>query len=240
MQALEWIPKVIDSERTLYEQNAKKYFKDFYITERAEQGTMIRAKERKEYFPVYYVVPEKGNEAAIGFDLASNTTRKATLIQAITQRQTLATAKITLVQEKSQQSGFLVFLPLYDERNELLGFILGVFRVTDILTAALDSRSKNDIAIMVEDLSAEKNKQLLFMPKNKLNAKSSLKYQTKFEIAGRTWQVTNTPSSGYYLITLIWKDYLILSTIFCLTFISLRYLQLGSKIKEKTNTINSC
>ena len=47
-------------------------FPDFQFTERIAQGKMKRAERRKEYFPVYFVEPYKGNEMALGFDLASN------------------------------------------------------------------------------------------------------------------------------------------------------------------------
>ncbi len=79
MQALEWIPRVIHSERAAYESKQRQEFPEFEITERKEQGHMVTAEEREEYFPVYYVEPLIGNEAAFGFDLSSNFTRRKAL-----------------------------------------------------------------------------------------------------------------------------------------------------------------
>src|SRR5208337_3753659 len=77
IQALEWIPRIRNSEREEYEKAAKREgYSGFHITERAAQGKMTRAGQREEYFPVYFVEPYKGNEIALGFDLASNPTRK--------------------------------------------------------------------------------------------------------------------------------------------------------------------
>ena len=64
---------------------------------------MAPAGIREEYFPVYYVEPRRGNEAAIGYDLASNPTRKQALDQARDSGEMTATGRITLVQETGLQ-----------------------------------------------------------------------------------------------------------------------------------------
>jgi len=80
IQALEWIPRVPDSRREAYETAARREGSPvFQFTERIAQGKMKRAEKRKEYFPVYFVEPYKGNEVALGFDLASNPTRREAL-----------------------------------------------------------------------------------------------------------------------------------------------------------------
>ncbi len=76
VQALEWIPRVPDAKRATYEMAAQRDgLPNFQITVQKAQGDMVKAEQRKEYFPVYFVEPLKGNEAAVGFDLASNPTR---------------------------------------------------------------------------------------------------------------------------------------------------------------------
>ncbi len=78
-----------------------------------------------------------GNEAAFGFDLASNQSRLETLKLSRDTGTLLATASITLVQETSNQKGFLTFLPIYHSlpntvakrRANIIGFILGVYRI---------------------------------------------------------------------------------------------------------------
>ena len=60
---------------------------------------MVRAAERDEYFPVYFVEPSKGNEIALGFDLASNAIRKDALEKSRDTGEMVATGRITLVQE---------------------------------------------------------------------------------------------------------------------------------------------
>jgi CHASE1-domain containing sensor protein len=76
IQALEWIPRIPNNQREAYEKAAKQDgFLHFQITDRKTQGEMVRAPQRNEYFPVYFVEPYKGNEIALGFDLGSDQTR---------------------------------------------------------------------------------------------------------------------------------------------------------------------
>lgn len=74
---------------------------------------MGRAAQRAEYFPVYYVEPLTGNEAAVGFDLASNSTRLEALEISRDTGKMVSTGRITLVQETHQQYGFLILRPVY-------------------------------------------------------------------------------------------------------------------------------
>ena len=62
IQALEWIPRVPNEEKGRYISQARDKYPAFNITERQAQGVMIPARERSEYFPVYYVEPYEGNE----------------------------------------------------------------------------------------------------------------------------------------------------------------------------------
>ncbi|MGB8724773.1 MAG: CHASE domain-containing protein [Terriglobales bacterium] len=135
VQALEWIPLVTDNTRSMYEKAAKRDFPGFQITERKGQGPMVRAGPRPEYFPVYFVEPYATNEAALGFDLASNPARREALTRARDTGDIVATARVVLVQEKIGQYGFLLFDPLYrkgaslntpeQKRANLVGFVLG-------------------------------------------------------------------------------------------------------------------
>ena len=109
IQALEWIPKITNSERASYEQAAQDDgLTGFRITERNSDGSLQTASQRNEYFPVFYVEPMAGNEAAIGYDLASNDQRREALSTACDNAIMVATSPITLVQEKGSQKGFLL------------------------------------------------------------------------------------------------------------------------------------
>ena len=72
IQALEWVTLVDNSERDDFETEQRSELPTFAIRERNEDGKMVRANDRANFFPVTYVEPLAGNAAAVGFDLASN------------------------------------------------------------------------------------------------------------------------------------------------------------------------
>lgn len=164
IQAIEWIPRVPESRRAEFEQAAREDgFVDFEISERGEGGQMGSAAARSEYFPVYYVEPYAGNEAALGFDPGSNPTRLEALEAARDLDQSTATGRINLVQETSPSFGFLIFHPIYAagdrdtvaaRRQAFEGFALGVFRIGDFVEESLSYVDPRGIDFYVYDRSA--------------------------------------------------------------------------------------
>ena len=213
IQAMEWIPRVKFAEREKYEQMAvKDGFTGFSIREREKQGSMVAAENRPEYFPVYFVEPLAGNKAAVGFDLASSATRLATLESSRDTGKMLATARITLVQEKEKQRGFLVFAPVYDtnpstvtqRRDSLQGFGLGVFRIGDIFEKSIENiQRKLNIKMILFDDSAPKESQLLYTHPFEPDSEGleDVNYRkTLHDIAGRQWSILAVPGKEYYAV----------------------------------------
>ncbi len=141
-------------------------FGSFQITERLPQGQLARAGDREEYFPVFFVEPLKGNEKALGFDLASDPVRNEALKRAAATGSLVATSRVKLVQETGDQYGFLVFRPVYrggvqpssvqDRRARLMGFALAVFRVGDIVEkAGAIANAASGLHVAIFDLDAE-------------------------------------------------------------------------------------
>jgi len=111
VRALAWVPRVPRAQRA--EQAARLAgFPQFRITQRGAHGAAVAA-DRDEYFPVCFMEPYRGNEAALGFDLCSEPTRRQALEQSGRTGAMRATGRITLAQETGRQQGVLVFLPVY-------------------------------------------------------------------------------------------------------------------------------
>lgn len=154
IQALEWAPYVTAEQRQSFEADGQAFWDNFQITERDGSGRLIAAGSRSSYVPVTYVEPLVGNEVAVGFDLASDPTRRQALEKADRQGMALASGRIVLVQESEDQYGFLVFLPVRDPDAGLQGYLLGVFRVGDVVAEAVKGLDP-DIDFQVYDDSAE-------------------------------------------------------------------------------------
>ena len=241
-QALEWIPRVRQAQRQEIEEAARLWnfeepaqregFARFTIKERHAQGHMIRAGEREEYYPVYYVEPHRGNETAVGFDLASDRTRLEALTQSRDTGKTLATARMTLVQETRGQYGFLVFLPVYargapadsleSRRANLRGFVLGVFRVGDILKKALSYLEPQEIDLHVFDQSAPEEEGFLCSYSSETREVynrpirppayllAEIHHTAALNVAGRQWQIVCTPTSQFMVAGRTWYPWGIL------------------------------
>jgi CHASE1-domain containing sensor protein len=216
IQALEWIPRVTESQRSVFVESARKNgLTNFQLTERNKQGRMVRALRREEYFPVYFIEPRKGNEKAIGFDLGSNTARLDALNRSRDTGRMIATGRITLVQETEKEFGFLVFSPVYEnkmvpgskqsKREMLIGFIVGVFRIGDMIKEALEHIEMYDFEIHVFDLSAPKGQRALFVPKGdekemeqeKPTHVHDVTFTETLEIAGRKWEIFIASKTEY-------------------------------------------
>ncbi len=232
IQALEWIPRVTDAQRHAYEEAARKDgFPDFRITDRLSQGKMIRSPRLKEYYPVYFVEPYKGNEAALGFDLASNPARKKALERSRDTGETLSTGRVVLVQ--NGKIGFLVFDPVYrhgspgttvqSRRKYLEGFTLGVFRVGDLVERAFSYIKPEGIYTYVYDKSAPVDESFLYFHpprtgrtnaeppgRESIDAKKNILFEKTLKVAGREWLIQCLPSSEYIAERKTWEPWGIL------------------------------
>jgi signal transduction histidine kinase/ActR/RegA family two-component response regulator len=143
LQALSWNPVVPASDRASMEAGAMTDgVSGFEFRESSTTGGLVRAKNRPEYVPVYFIEPAEGNAAALGYDLASDSCRRAALEQARDTGQPAATGPIRLTQDRGKKAGFLVLLPIYRHtteradlaarRRDLSGFAVAVFRMNNL------------------------------------------------------------------------------------------------------------
>ncbi|MCH8998135.1 MAG: CHASE domain-containing protein [Proteobacteria bacterium] len=245
VQALEWIPRVADSDRASLEETARRDgFAGFRFAERHAQGQMVPAGKREVYFPVYYVEPYAGNTAALGFDLGSNPARLEALSRARDSGKMVATSRITLVQETGDQYGFLMFLPVYrkgaptdtieERRRNLDGFVLGVFRISDLVNAAIHDGSiqESSVRLQVFDKSAADGSQRLY-PKSsdatgEMTVQPSLRRTRTLNVGGRDWLIVATPSQAPgYVVDLGWLPWAIFLTGLSFTALLGYYLKLS-------------
>ena len=222
IQALEWIPRIPHHQRSHYRAEARREgFSEFQITEKTAQGQMVTAMGRKEYYPVYYLEPHRGNEKAFGYDLASDPQRLNALKKAAETGLPQATTRITLVQETDHQFGILVCLPIYAapdpgrkdplKKATLLGFVLGVFRVGDMVATAESDLNPEKICLRLLDMTAQQGQRLLFNSEisaaqitqpplaaeiNQIPASRVIKIS--FPMAGRQWSLQFYATPEYF------------------------------------------
>ena len=220
--ALEWLPLVKGSQRARFEEMAHVAgYEDFEFTEMDETGQLVEASPRKEYFPVFYVEPMEGNKKALGFDMASNPIRFDAMKLARDTGQMIATERLVPVQEKDDEFGVLVCMPVYREepenstvedlRRNLEGFLLGVLEIDDLVEEAMETIDQNGINFVLVDENAppenrvlahykitrEKMEVLDFDNEGVLNSER-VKWKASVNIPGRLWTLYFY-QSPYYL-----------------------------------------
>ena len=235
IQALSWNPRVLDSERTAYEQAARRNgFTNFQITEQNGQGELARAAPRAEYAPVYYLEPYVGNESALGFDVASDPVRREALNQARDTGKPRATDATTLVQDAELKPGFLVFLPIYrnglpqktpeERRRNLQGYATGAFRIDDLIKTSLNGEEPKDVEIRLYDDTDGGKRRLLYDHRSQALGSKDPPVETDtvmkpavlqrvipFEMAGRRWIIQFAPTKEYLAAQRSWQVWSVLA-----------------------------
>ncbi|WP_421865545.1 CHASE domain-containing protein [Motiliproteus sp.] len=207
IQALEWIPKVPHHQKERVVEAMRRHIPGYEFTQRNSQGFMVPVEERSVYYPVYYLEPLLGNETALGFDLGSSPTRINSLNQSIQTASPLATSSINLIQGGEQQKGFLAVLPIFNgmpatvkgRQDNIKGFVLGVFRIGDIVNSSLSADKRSEFHIQLIDTTVPDQPELLFStdPKGS-NPYPRIAFQRELPAMwGRNWIIQASPSSAY-------------------------------------------
>ncbi|MCU0725339.1 MAG: SpoIIE family protein phosphatase, partial [Planctomycetes bacterium] len=142
IQALEWAPQVTGGDRGAHEAEARTAgLAGYRIRQGDGSGMLVTAAERDAYVPVRFVEPLAGNETAIGFDLASDGVRRATLDEARTSSDVRFSAPIQLVQDELSVPAVLAAIAIqHPERVTGTavggGFGIAVFRVCELVEEA--------------------------------------------------------------------------------------------------------
>lgn len=231
IKALEWVPRVPAGERDDAEASARADgYADFGFNERDQQGRLIPAAHRIEHFPVFYIEPFAGNEAAFGFDLASSPARQEALQLARDTGRPVATQRVTLLQEQGGQFGFLLFVPIYttltppatvfERHTQFLGVVCGVFQIHELVEAALRPLNHEGFLIAIHDLSAPVDQQFLYSnqedvpavaPSGPVVGSGDLGYQRLLDVGSRRWLLRLSPTPGYLTAQHLWGAWSVLT-----------------------------
>jgi signal transduction histidine kinase len=189
IQAIEWVPVVKADQRSSFVQEQQADSQQFDIRERSSDGSMVSAGMRSEYFPVTYVEPMEGNQAAFGFDLASNSARKKAVMKTMTTSAVVATTPLQLVQEEGRQAGILLLKKVSSGANSP-GLVLTVLRVGDFLENSLTRQG--DMSIGLTDVLENK---VIYGPAGLRSV--DIVFENMLEYGGRQYRIQVSPTPEY-------------------------------------------
>jgi|GEM_PF-147288 len=139
IQAWEWVPAVPAADRQRFEAEARAMgLTGFAIWQKDAKGARVPASGRPVYYPVLQLAPLAGNEPALGYDLGSESLRRATLETAERTHLVTATEPVTLAQSTTGEKSILVCRPVFasEDPQHLRGFTLAVMRMGALLRSA--------------------------------------------------------------------------------------------------------
>jgi PAS domain S-box-containing protein len=203
IQAVEWAPRILPSERRLFEDTRRLEIPGFLIRERDTSGQLRAAQTRSQFYPVSYLEPLDGNEEAVGFDLASEGVRAAAVETAVATRSAVATAPNHLVHEHAQQADILVTYAVPDGPTGP-GIVLVVIRM-GTFTAALAESELPSLNLRFTDAASPIPLFDSFPPT------AGILYETSFNFGTRQYVVQTTPTAAYIALHRGWQSWGVLA-----------------------------
>jgi signal transduction histidine kinase len=218
IQAFEWVPRIDFSEKEGFEGITRSLgYAKFHIF-----GSSGASGAKQEYFPVHYAEPLSGNEQTLGFDLSSD---PQLLRLASTARDTgraVAASRFGSVPNARSKSDLIILAPFYKEgrsperteerREHLQGFVLGIYRVGDMIEQMLSPYIPKGMNLTVYEEGELVAENLLYG--NPLK-NPSMKITNVVNVSNRrwflVWQATEEFRDGPQTSNALWAGTAILS-----------------------------
>ena len=208
VQAISWNPRVTQRQREDYERRARMEGVAGFQFFELGQDARNPAAAREEYVPILYVEPPAGNEAALGFDVASEPMRRAVLDRARDSGRAAVSDPLTLIQEFGRQRGVFLACPVYggsapratvaERRQNLSGFVVLVLRTGDLVASALRPVAADRVIVALYDESAQPGNRELLAPQtlDGVTAPAGAASSIPIEFADRHWVLQLTLATG--------------------------------------------
>ncbi len=261
-QSLEWVPSVPRSGLARFETTMRlQGLSGFRVSERSAAGPIGTPGVRDTYYPVTFVEPAGSSLEPLGFDLGSDPVRLKALEKARDSGEPVVSGRIRLVLEPPGSYAFLMVVPVYREgvpvatvaqrRAGLIGFVLGEYRLGELLAARIDSTPPMGLPFDVLDLSASAGTSFLGHWTARLHPEKSWTsillpappiYQETFRVGDRRWAMRITASRAYMEQVFQVEPWLILPVGLALTVLAVLYLrsalqtrgQLDERVRQRT------
>lgn len=152
---------------------------------------------------VTHMAPLQGNESVIGLDTGFEDGRRDALEYARDSGQTVLTSRVELVQDKAQQSGFLIYQPVYSaavssdnsgQQQMFLGWVVAPFLGRSVLTGLADELGQGYHLTVFEGAEARREN-TLFASDPQAQESGALRRDYVVDLYGRKWMLsfTSTP-----------------------------------------------
>jgi len=257
-EVLQWVPRVMAADREEFEAAARREgMADFQIVEWSGQGNIVPAARRKQYFPIHFSRnlsgPHRAHRDRQGFDLASDPIYTESLRRACDSGRLTATGRIPLAGQTPERFGIAGVLPIYrrdlpsdtvtSRRENLTGFVVGVFRMINIVKSGLVPMDPRGVDVTILDESAAQGQRFLCHyssrlagdapPRHDANPKPEWTHVAELDVAGRRWSSQCTPVPMFLAARRTWRSWEMLASGLILTQLLAALVFVGTGRKER-------
>ncbi len=216
VRMLAWCPRVKDAERLGCVRTARlEVDPAFAILEADAHGTLVPAKVRDEYVPVFYVEAREKSDAALGLDAASDPERRAALERARDEGVVAATPPRDIgarpAGADAPRLGLIVYRPVYghgerhetlaERRTTLAGYATAELSIDGIIRAGLRGGDADGVRVQLFDVGGADAH-----PKT-----------TRYSLGGRVWELRFRPDLDGLSARHPWQSWCVLAAGLLLT-----------------------
>ncbi|MBN1491317.1 MAG: PAS domain S-box protein [Phycisphaerae bacterium] len=150
-----WAPRVVKQGRTAMEEAVR--------AEGFHAFSIVPAGDRKEYFPLDFLVPHRANMQAHGYDIASDDGMRGVLDRARDADEVAVSIPRPLTPVDQAPLGVYAILPVYhnncprgtveERREHLAGYVVSVSRVPDLAGAIGHQGAEHRLHVVIEDVT---------------------------------------------------------------------------------------
>lgn len=216
IRALEWGPRIEPAQLPAFEAAMRAAgHAGFRVWQKDDQGRAVPVSPRDAYFPVSYMAPRNGNEAALGYDTNSEAVRHVAVAHAIDSGRATASGRIRLVQEPGEQWGTILYSPVFpgaagpgNPGRQPVGLSQAVFRIGDLAQLMLQEVAAAGLKLRLLDSTAPAQPELLCetgapeLLKPSQVARSRL---VPVQMAERQWTLEFTLPADYLVAHRSWQ-----------------------------------
>ncbi len=216
--ALGWLPRISDAGNLASATGTAGHTRGIRVTAEQAGSELSPGQGREIYFPLRFIEPYPGNEILSGFEPESSSPFRDLLLRAMVGGEAVVSRRLAL--GKDGRFGFVAFLPVHDgkvqsgeasEGEGLLGFALGIFRVSELATTATSVLEPRGVEFLILDESAPEDERYLDFYSSRLSLPSlsadddwqAWQQQTEprltqvIQVADRDWSVTSAPTAEF-------------------------------------------
>lgn len=196
---------------------------------------------------------DERNRQAIGFDMLSESKRKAAILQSIAQNETVVTDPVSLVQDRAdqeKQAGFLIYSPeyyIYDFKSpgpltqaNFKGSFYAIIRINDFLETLFGPADINSETIQYKiyasDADDPTDSHLVYTRfKDQTDFDEVAQYQTEIQLLGKKWIIKS--QSMPHALGFVEKNAPDAVLVFCMLLmglVTLFVIQNQQRIKKET------